>query len=259
MSSLITRQTNLPAHIVQFCRYLRSHRFNCGPEEEMDVLKAIAANVPDSQEAFLHLLGAVLVKNKGQFLRFPELFWDYWSQLQKAEDSKVSTQAEERNQPKPANQPPSLQELKDWLFDGRQSTDTEEIAAFSAADVFTQKDFSAFDDREVEDIMRLLRPFANLLARKQVRRSIRAKQPRQIDLRNSVRKNISRGGEIDYLLWKKPKPSRQKITLFCDVSKSMDLYARFLIQFMYGFHSVSAQLETFVFSTTLTRISTALK
>ncbi|MEL6143373.1 MAG: VWA containing CoxE family protein, partial [Bacteroidota bacterium] len=192
MSSLITRQTNLPAHIVQFCRYLRSHRFNCGPEEEMDVLKAIAANVPDSQEAFLHLLGAVLVKNKGQFLRFPELFWDYWSQLQKAEDSKVSTQAEERNQPKPSNQPPSLQELKDWLFDGRQSTDTEEIAAFSAADVFTQKDFSAFDDREVAEIMRLLRPFARLLARQQARRSIRAKQAGQIDLRNSVRKNISR-------------------------------------------------------------------
>jgi uncharacterized protein with von Willebrand factor type A (vWA) domain len=45
----------------------------------------------------------------------------------------------------------------------------------------------------------------------------------------------------------------------CDVSKSMDLYATFLLQFMYAFQQVYRRVETFAFSTSLQCITALLK
>ena len=55
------------------------------------------------------------------------------------------------------------------------------------------------------------------------------------------------------------KRKRLKLVLLCDVSKSMDLYSRFLIQFIYAFQSVYRRIETFVFSTALHRITEILR
>ncbi|MEM9930488.1 MAG: VWA domain-containing protein [Bacteroidota bacterium] len=257
MSSLITRKTNLPEHLVQFCRFLRAQGFNCGASAEADVLLALAGYMPQSFASFEVLLRGVLVKNEDQFLRSAQLFRQYWTELQKAEDGKVIEKTV--SQPQRRQNAPSIQELKDWLYNGRQTEEEEELAVFSAAEVFTQKDFSAFSDQEVQEMLAILRKFARLLANRQVRRSVRAKRPGRLDLANTLRRNARRGGELTTFHWQKPKLARQRVTVFCDVSKSMDLYTRFLLQFLYGFHRVSARMETFVFGTSLTRISPALQ
>jgi len=46
--------------------------------------------------------------------------------------------------------------------------------------------------------------------------------------------------------------------LICDVSRSMELYSKFLIQFMYGLNQAKTKLETFVFSTRLERVTKSL-
>ncbi|MEL6823931.1 MAG: VWA domain-containing protein, partial [Calditrichota bacterium] len=52
---------------------------------------------------------------------------------------------------------------------------------------------------------------------------------------------------------------RFKLVVLCDVSKSMDLYSKFMIQFMYAFQASFRRMETFVFSTGLHRISDVLQ
>ena len=46
--------------------------------------------------------------------------------------------------------------------------------------------------------------------------------------------------------------------LLCDVSGSMDLYSRFLLQFLYALQNVFGRVETFTFSTRLTRVTDLL-
>ena len=46
-----------------------------------------------------------------------------------------------------------------------------------------------------------------------------------------------------------------RLVLLCDVSGSMDLYSRFLLQFLFALQSVFGRVETFAFSTRLTRIT----
>lgn len=259
MSELITRRTSLPGHIVQFCRFLRAHKFGCGPREESDALRAIARYLPPEDEGFEVLLRATLAKGKDEFLKFPALYREYWGQLARAENDKIQQQVTEAEQRKnKAKQPPSIDALKDWLYNGRQSKDETELAAYTAVETFVQKDFSAFSSVELKEITEVLRRLAHLLYREDYRRQTKAHRPGQLDIRRSIRENIARGGNIEIFHWQQPKPTRQRISLFCDVSKSMDLYARFLIQFMYGLHLTGVQLETFVFSTSLTRITPAL-
>ena len=50
-----------------------------------------------------------------------------------------------------------------------------------------------------------------------------------------------------------------RLVLLCDVSGSMDLYSRFLLQFLFALQSVFGRVETFTFSTRLTRITEYLK
>lgn len=244
---------------MQFCRFLRAHKFGCGPREESDALRAIAGYLPPNDEDFAALLRATLAKSKEEYLKFPELYREYWGQLNRAENDKIREQATEGQQrSKKPNQPPSIQALKDWLYNGRQSNDEAELAAYTAVEAFTQKDFSTFSSVELHEVTEVLRRLARLLFREDYRRQTKASRPGKMDLRRSIRENVARGGNIEVFRWKQPKPNRQRITLICDVSKSMDLYARFLIQFMYGMHLTGVQLETFVFSTSITRITPAL-
>jgi uncharacterized protein with von Willebrand factor type A (vWA) domain len=79
------------------------------------------------------------------------------------------------------------------------------------------------------------------------------------DLRQTLRKNLRRGGELLEIAFRKPKRNRTKLVVLCDVSKSMDLYTTFLLQFMYAFQHVYSRIETFAFSTSLQCITKLLK
>jgi uncharacterized protein with von Willebrand factor type A (vWA) domain len=63
------------------------------------------------------------------------------------------------------------------------------------------------------------------------------------------------GGEVIELAHRKRRIKKTKVVLLCDVSGSMDCYSRFLIQFMYGLQNELWGVETFVFSTSLSRIT----
>ena len=81
-----------------------------------------------------------------------------------------------------------------------------------------------------------------------------------LDFRRSLRNSLHYGGEL--LEWSrrqqryKPRP----LVIIADISGSMDRYARLLLHFIYSLTSgLSHSVETFVFSTRLTRITLQLR
>jgi hypothetical protein len=79
-----------------------------------------------------------------------------------------------------------------------------------------------------------------------------------VDLRRSIRANLMKG-EILELRWRERRRRKVRLVLICDVSGSMDLYSRFLLQFLYALQNVFGRVETFTFATRLTRITEQLK
>jgi len=259
MQFQIQRQTNLPAHVIQFSRFLRDHGFDIGPNEEIDLLQAFKVHVPRSFGDQHDLYKAIFVKNRKQFILFDELYNQYWSELSRAEDSKTKEVEEQSKKPKRGTQEaPSLQALKNWLYAGRIEEE-KEVATYSAFEALSKKDFSSFSEIEQKELLEIIRIIAKRLANKQSRRYIKSKNQKQIDLKNTIRNALRKNGEINQFIFKEQQKRKVNLVLICDVSKSMELYSQFLIEFMYGFQQAVYSLKTFVFSTRLISLSRILK
>lgn len=249
MKELIKRHTSLSANIVAFCRYLRTEGFAIAAPEEADALRSIEILEPYHQSDSLRLaLKTILTRSKMESERFDELYTYYWKQVERAIDSKIAEQEnkEPRSQAKPRSQDSQFQALKDWLFGDKKSDDNIDLHTYSATETLVQKDFSTLSEEEIREIQELIMMLARRLARQHNRRWTKNKNGK-LDIRRTLRQNMRRGGEMLDIFRMKRQKQRIQLVLLCDVSKSMDLYSRFLIQFAFAFQQVFRRIDSFVF------------
>src|SRR5664279_2401677 len=229
--------------------FLRQKGFNAGVEEEAVSLRALQYIDFSSNEIFLLTLKSILCRSKSQLDEFDDLFHEYWKELEAAINAKKKDNANVR---KPSPKEASFKSLKAWLH-GNRNDDTEETAAYSLHENLSQRDFSAVPEDQVDELMQIIKAFSKRLAARTSRRYKPSHKISMPDLRQTLRKNMRWGGELLDIVHRKPKRNRVKLVILCDVSRSMELYSVFLIQFIYAFQQVYNRMETFVFSTSLTR------
>lgn len=251
------KQNTISDHVIQFSRFLRGHKFSIGPEEEALALQALAIIPYNKPDYFKNALRATLTKSRNQLNKFDDLYAQYWSEIKKAENSKQKDLEEEKKIPKPKPQESGVQVIKKWLSRHSQK-DLVKISSYDQVEAFAEQDFSSFKKEELSDTLRYTADLVRKLSNKTGRRFVSAKSKRSMDLRGILRRNIGRSDEFIYLKHRKKKVEKLKLVLICDVSKSMEMYSRFLIQFMYGLNQASTKIETFVFSTKLERITKSL-
>ncbi len=256
---MINRQTELSANVVAFCRFLRNKGFTVGVREEQDALLAIQLVQPyESPEQLQLCLQAALCRTPLQLQQFPKLYEHYWKELDRAVNSKIKEveEKQETGQTRPAKKP-SFQALKSWLY-GNKEKETEEVASYSDLESKSTQSFPPFDEQELREVFRLVKKLVDKLANRRSRRFRKTPQKKQIDLKQTIRLNITRRDEIIQLAFRKKKKQALSVVLLCDVSKSMALYSQFFIQFMYAWQQLFPKVETFVFSTQLEHISPEL-
>lgn len=253
---MIERQTSLSKNIVQFCRFLRNHHFNIGADEEAIALQSLQYINYNNREVFKLALQAIFCKSQKQLHEFDELFEQFWKELAKAVDSKEKLQPQQTQ--KKVHKEELFKSLKSWLH-GNKSDEIEEVASYSLYENITQKNFANVPDDEVEELMRIIKALSRRLAAHINRRYEKDNKINLPDIRRTLRKNMRRGGELLEIAFQKPKRNRTKLVVICDVSRSMELYAAFLLQFMYAFQNVYSKVETFAFSTSLQQITKLLK
>ncbi len=260
---MIKRKTNLSANIVAFCRHLRTRGFYIGIKEEQDSLVALEILNPfSSPELFQLSLQTTLCKTESQLRIFPDLYKNYWRELDRAVDSKTEDKEDDKGT-KPLldtsdKKAPSIQAIKSWLY-GNKNDETTETASYSAGEVNGIQQMPPFNDQEMKSIFQLVQKLVKKIANRRSRRFSSTHRKTQIDLKRSIRKNILKNGELIELMYKAKKKEDVRVVLLCDVSKSMELYSRFFIQFIYAFQNIFPKISTFVFSTSLHAISKELK
>ena len=254
---MIQRKTSLSENVIAFCRFLRNYGFIIGLQEQALALEALSFINFEDKNNFKAALRTTLVKNVQNLQKFDRLFDDYWKELEKSVDSKIKD-SEERKKKKQSQADATFNNLKSWI-NGNKSDEQQELAAYSIGENLMEKDFSTIPQEDLEEVMQIIKEMSKSLAANTNRRHTKANNHKQFDLRNTIRKNLKRGGELIEIAYKKPKKNRLKLVLLCDVSKSMDLYSAFLIQFVYAFQSVYQNIETFVFSNSIHRITNELK
>lgn len=250
---MIQRITSLSEQVTDFGRFLRGKGFDISPDREALALRAIATELQRKKE-FKLALKSVFTTDKKTFESFDQHFDHYFTERKKGVNSKIKEQAQENQKKK--RTPPSeaaFKSLKNWMNGNRSEED--ELASYGGDLKLTEKDLSSYTDEDLKASEELVKQLARRIKRKPGRRKTTTKRASQPDLRATLRKNLKRGLEINELVFTKPKPKPVRIVLLTDVSRSMEVYSRFFVQFMYAFEKIYPKIDTYVFSSSLTKIS----
>ncbi len=121
------------------------------------------------------------------------------------------------------------------------------------------KDIEKITETDMPTAASLIAKLSRRLATRISRRYHRSKKRQRLDIRRTIRHNIRFGGTMFNLKYKTKKIEKPRIVLICDVSGSMAKYAAFVLQFMYGLSSSVQEIESFIFSEEIERVTDEFK
>jgi hypothetical protein len=118
-----------------------------------------------------------------------------------------------------------------------------------------------FDALEPDELAQLYRLMTGLRVATPLRRTRRARRDRhgeRIDMRRTLRASLRTGGDPIRLARRRRRVIRRRMVMLCDISGSMEPYARAYLQFLTAAAGAGPRYEAFVFATRLTRLTRAL-
>ena len=135
----------------------------------------------------------------------------------------------------------------------------DDVMLFSARELLRKKDFSQCSAEEIAEARRIIESMTWKLGMRRTRRRQRSPHGRFIDARGTLRGSLRHGGIPLELRRQKQKIKTRPLVVICDISGSMDRYARLLLRFVHALGQGLKETEVFVFGTRLTRITRELR
>lgn len=130
---------------------------------------------------------------------------------------------------------------------------------YSAHEVLRHKDFAAYSAAELDEARRLMADMRLAGAQRRSRRQRPSTRDRgRPDLRRTVRHALRAGGEPVRRARLEPSTRPRRLVLLCDVSGSMEPYARALLRFVHAAVVGRGRVEAFALGTRLTRLTREL-
>ena len=254
---------NLSAAMVRFAALLRRQGLPLTPEHVSDGLRALDHLDLSDREEVRTGLRAVFASRPEDFPIFDRAFDAFWrvaTEADRVAEALMPALPEEAPSglPRQASARESLA-LEAWNEpEGESGDEPLGVPAASDLEAVSNKDFATFSPDQLDEVYRLTLRIARRLARRISRRRKPSARRGRLDLRRTLRANLTRGELID-LRYRRRKRKKVRLVLLCDVSGSMDLYSRFLLQFLFALQSAFSRVETFTFSVHLTRVTEHLR
>ncbi|MBI2848780.1 MAG: VWA domain-containing protein [Chloroflexi bacterium] len=254
----------LLANILAFCRVLRDLGMDVTAGRILDICRSIDHIDICKKGEFYYSLRANLISSQEDMEVFDQAFALFWRlpEVEEAWEECCPTGFDQNTgaDGEPMEEIQQQVFIEDWAKGESQEDDEKlSMATYSPAEIMAAKDFSAFRDDEVPLIREMVSKIASKIAIRMSRRKRTENKGREVDFRRTLRKNLKYGGDIIELSRRKRRIKKTRIITLCDISGSMDAYSRFLVQFMYSIQNELTNVETFVFSTSLNRITHLLK
>jgi uncharacterized protein with von Willebrand factor type A (vWA) domain len=257
---------DLRAAVVRFATGLRQDGLPVTVVQVTDGVRALEhLDVGDRHEVYLGLR-AVFVTRPEEMPVFDRWFDVFW-RVQSGEpaDAPAPLLTVPLEGEPPAGLPAGAQQRGDTLalegWGEEDAADGDEplgVPGVSDQEAVMTQDFATFAPDQLDEVLKLTLQIARRLARRLSRRRRPAARRGRIDLRRTFRANLSRGDLLE-LRFRRRKRRKVRLVLLCDVSGSMDLYSRFLLQFLFALQHAFGRVETFTFSTRLTRVTDHLR
>jgi uncharacterized protein with von Willebrand factor type A (vWA) domain len=259
----------LPENVMHFARLLRAAGLRIGPDRVVDCVKALALVGPPRHDPrrddWYWTMSAVLLSREEQRPIFDQAFQIFWR------DPKLSERMMQALLPKvqgraakPEQQ--QSQRLTDALFRNEQKErppeqrlDLEARLTFSSREVLSRMDFDTMSAAELAEAKRMIAELRLPLPELRTRRLYRQRAGRRIDLRSTLKESLREGGDLIPLVRAAPRELHPPLVVLCDISGSMNPYARMFLHFLHAITNDRDRVAVFVFGTRLTNITRQLR
>jgi uncharacterized protein len=268
-------------NLLTFGRRLRDAGMPVGPGQILSLVDALAAvNLYRHEDAYYAARASVVTRPE-QLPVFDREFSRFWRELLGAKPAPlpgfVPQNAPSESPPPDATKKKAEQgQTSDTTEDDRDifhvsegddeaqqeeefEASPDDVMLFSARESLRKKDFSQCTSDELAEARRIIENINWRLGTRRTRRRVRAKHGAFIDARATLRASLRHGGIPLELRHQKRKIRTRPLVVICDISGSMDRYARLLLRFVHVLGLGLENTEVFVFGTRLTRITRELR
>ena len=276
MIELETVEVDLPALAVRFARRLGEAGVHVTPERSARFAEALTLVRPVARRRLYWTARASLVSDPSQVAAFNRVFHAvFGSRVDGAPDGAPPADLEREPAPADAREPGAAASqgserdtppiaAGDSLIGGDAAAGTgderEVVVPMLASDEerLRTKRFDDLDSAELAAIYRLMAELRIATPGRRTRRAEHSRLGERIDLRRTLRASLRSGGDPVHLARRRRRVVPRRIVLLCDISGSMEAYARAYLRFLTSAVGSGPHAEAFVFATRLTRITRAL-
>jgi len=263
----------LAGNITHFARALRRAGLPIGPGRVIDAIRAVEAAGFTDKRDFYWTLHACFVNRPEHRTVFAQLFRLYWRDPRYMEHMMAAMLPAIRGVQEERSAQAAEKRAAEALLDGAEAPPREDEAdsaeedavievdaslTMSSAERLRTLDFEQMSIAEMAEAKRMLARLALPVKPLPSRRGMAAPQGR-IDAARSLRQALRRGGEMDRLAFKKPRPRYPNLVVLCDISGSMSQYSRVILHFLHAVSNAKgagwAKVHAFTFGTRLTNIT----
>jgi uncharacterized protein with von Willebrand factor type A (vWA) domain len=270
----VAERIDLPALASALGRALHDAGVPATPERAARFARAVALAPPADRDRLYWTARAVFVSDRDQLAAFDGVFGRVFDGLADPAEARGDPNApalpgEEAGQRRSAGEGEAPGEAGGGSLprsqlgasrEGDGENGDRELPALgaSAAERLAGRDFAELDRDELRALGRLMRELAIAPPPRRTRRAKRHRRGDRLDVRATLRAGHRTGGDPARRIRRLRTREPRRLVVICDVSGSMEAYARAFLQFLHAAVG-GADAEAFVFATRLTRLTKALR
>jgi hypothetical protein len=188
--------------------------------------------------------------------KFDQLFSDFWGLEKNSVTSRI-TMLNESNLKKPTQGSLVMLGKGDSKEEGNE--EGKNVSGANSSEQLRKTDFSKVAIMDSHQLDQLAADLWKQMSQRLRKKFKKSKKENKIDIRQTIRNNISNGGALLDLHYRDKKPDKTRLIILLDVSGSMDKYSFYLLRFILALRTHFKRIDAYIFSTKLIRITEHLE
>jgi uncharacterized protein len=269
-----TIKLDLPAVTGALSRRLLEAGVPVTPTRTADFARALALIRPISRTRLYWTARAVLVSDPAQVRVFDAVFFSVFGDRDENTDvdahglQTAATAADDRRVAEHRTSPgeaPTHDGRHGFTMSPPRGGDRQDGAEVDVPQAMASdeerlagRSFDGLEPHELAQLYRLMSQLRIATPLRRTRRYERGGRGQRVDMRRTLRRSRRTGGDPIRLARRRRRVVPRRLVMLCDISGSMEPYARAYLQFLTCAAGSGPDAEAFVFATRLTRLTRAL-
>ena len=268
-----TIELDLPPLAGALSRRLHDAGVPVTPARSADLARALVLVRPLTRRRLYWTARAVLVSDPGHVKAFDAVFFSIFGDradepFDPDDAQTVATPVDDRPAPEHTTSPGEAARQEAFATAAPSPPGPDDDSDRPEADLpltlssdeerLAGRSFDSLEPHELTQLYRLMSRLRLATPLRSTRRYERGRRGQRVDMRRTLRTSLRTGGDPIRLARRHRRVARRRLVLLCDISGSMEPYARAYLQFLTCAAGSGPNAEAFVFATRLTRLTRML-